>query len=163
MTVQDLLSGAGVVHDVTVSAEVLRPGSGETGPAGVVRLRPLTVGVLALISRAARENPSMVPWLMIKESMVEPPVALEQVQQMHIGLVHFLVGRINEISGLTADGSALDEHLGSPLGQTHLLLARHFGWTPEQVGQLTPGQVAVYLAGIEKLFAMDGTARSSGA
>ena len=41
------------------------------------------------------------------------------------------------------------------MGRTHILLAKHFGWTPEQVGQLTPGQVAVYLAGIEKLLQLD--------
>jgi hypothetical protein len=70
--------------------------------------------------------------------------------------VHFLLGRINEISGLAADGDALDEAARSPLGRTHLLFARHFGWTPEQVAQLTPGQVAVYLAGVEKLLALEG-------
>jgi hypothetical protein len=35
------------------------------------------------------------------------------------------------------------------------LLARHFGWTPEQVSQLTPGQVAVYLAGVAKLLRLE--------
>jgi hypothetical protein len=34
-------------------------------------------------------------------------------------------------------------------------LARHFGWTPQQVSELTPGQVAVYLTGIERLMAFD--------
>jgi hypothetical protein len=72
---------------------------------------------------------------------------------MHIGLVHFLVGQINWISGLTLDGQAIEDSAGSVLGQTHLLLAKHFGWTPEQVSQLTPAQVAVYLSGIEKLMA----------
>jgi hypothetical protein len=92
---------------------------------------------------------------MIKEAMVEPAVSLEQVRHMHIGLVHFLVGEINQISGLGPDGEALDDTLSSPVGRTHLLLAKHFGWTPEQVSQLTPAQVMVYLAGIEKLLALE--------
>ena len=41
--------------------------------------------------------------------------------------------------------------------------AKHFGWTPEQVSQLTPGQVAVYLAGIGKLLQLDhGHATANG-
>ena len=36
-----------------------------------------------------------------------------------------------------------------------ILLAKHFGWTPDQVSQLTPGQVAVYLAGVEKLLQLE--------
>jgi hypothetical protein len=78
---------------------------------------------------------------------------------MHVGLVHFLVGKANSISGLAADGAALDESAGSPLGQTHILLAKHFGWTPEQVAQLTPGQVAVYLAGVQKLLHLEEETR----
>jgi hypothetical protein len=110
--------------------------------------------MLTLISRAAREDSALVPLLMVKESLVEPVLALEQVRRLHVGLIHFLVSQINLISGLTADGQALAETAAAPLGRAHILLARHFGWTPEQVSNLTPGQVAVYLAGIEKLLQM---------
>lgn len=156
LAAQDLLAGSGVTHDVRVPAEVLRPGAqppedGFAAEDGVVRMRPLNVAVLALISRAAREDPGLIPLLMIKESLVEPALSLDQIRQMHVGLVHFLVGKVNSISGLATDGGALEDAADSPLGQTHLLLAEHFGWTPEQVGQLTPGQVAVYLAGVRRL------------
>jgi hypothetical protein len=69
--------------------------------------------------------------------------------------VHYLVRQINLISGLGADGEALQAAVDAPLGRTHLLLAKHFGWTPEQVSQLTPGQVAVYLAGLERLLQLE--------
>lgn len=162
MSVQDLLAGAAVTHDVAIPACVLRPGAETDAIGGSVRLRPLSVGVLALVSRAARDDASLVPLLMIKEAMVEPAVTLDHVRQMHIGLVHFLIGRINEISGLGGNGQALDEAADSPIGRTHILLARHFGWTPEQVAQLTPGQVAVYLAGVEKLLALERRDGGSG-
>jgi len=159
LTAQDMLAGGNITHDVEVPASVLRPGTVEDECAeagmGSVRLRPLSVGTLALISRAAREDASLMPLLMIKEAMIEPKVGLDQVRQMHVGLVHFLVGRINLLSGLTLDGQAIEEYAQSALGQTHLMLARHFGWTPDQVAQLTPAQVAVYLSGIEKLLAFD--------
>jgi len=163
MSVQDLLAGASVTYETVIPARVLRPGAeGDVNP-GSVRLRPLSVGVLALVSRAARDDAALVPLLMIKEAMVEPAVTLDQVRQMHVGLVHFLIGRINEISGLSSDGQALDEAADSPVGRTHVLLARHFGWTPEQVAQLTPAQVAVYLAGVEKLLALERRDGSGGA
>ncbi len=159
LTAQDLLAGGNITHEVEVPATVLRTGTADSEDAdaglGCVRLRPLSVGTLALISRAAREDASLVPLLMIKEAMIEPKVGLDQVRQMHIGLVHFLIGRINLLSGLTLEGQAIEESAQSALGQTHLLLARHFGWTPDQVAQLTPAQVAVYLAGVEKLLAFE--------
>lgn len=158
LAAQDLLAGSDTIHEVLVPPAVLRPGTqaadGISDEEGIVRMRPLSVAVLALISRAAREDPGLIPLLMIKESLVEPALSLDQIRQMHVGLVHFLVGKANAISGLTADGGALEE-AESPLGRTHLLLAKHFGWTPEQVGQLTPGQVAVYLAGIQKLLRLE--------
>lgn len=157
LAAQDLLVGSGATHDVRVPREILAPGAQQPEDAedGIVRMRPLSVAVLTLISRASREDPGLIPLLMIKESLVEPILALDQIRQMHVGLVHFLVGKINLISGLAADGGALDGTANSPLGQTHILLAKHFGWTPEQVSQLTPGQVAVYLAGIRNLLRLE--------
>ena len=157
LTVQDLLVGSQITHEVRVPQEILAPGAQppEQAEEGVVRMRPLNVAVLTLISRASREDPGLIPPLMIKESLVEPTLTLDQIRQMHVGLVHFLVSRINVISGLAADGETLEETADSTLGQTHVLLAKHFGWTPEQVGQLTPGQVAVYLAGVQRLLRLE--------
>jgi len=157
LTTQDLLAGSNVVHDIAVPHEILRPGAkAENAPApGKVRLRPLNIATFAMIARAAREDASLVPLLMIKEALVEPALTLDQIRQMHVGLVHFLVTRINMASGLGTEDEALDEAVNAPLSRTHILLAEHFGWTPEQVSQLTPGQVAVYLAGIEKLLQLE--------
>src|SRR6186713_1778151 len=93
LTAQELLAGSLLVHDVAVP----RPGGEADAATGKVRLRPLKVATLALISRASREDPSLVPLLMIKESLVEPALPLEQIRQMHAGLLHFLVSAINRI------------------------------------------------------------------
>ena len=159
---EDLLAGSRAVYDIRIPPEILSPNpqanltdslqaADEAG--GCVSLRPINIATLTLIARAAHDDPSLVPLLMIKEALLEPKLQLEQIRQLHLGVVQFLVSQVNRISGLSADGKALAEAVDSPLGRTHLLLARHFGWTPEQVSQLTPGQVAVYLAGIEKLLA----------
>lgn len=165
LSAADLLAGSKAVQEVTIPLAVLQPAANGAQPAPngaqtsssarCVRLRPLSIAVLSLISRAARDDPSLVPLLMIKEALVDPPLTLDQIRQLHVGLVYFLVSQINRLSGLGADGATLDEAADSPLGRTHLLLAKHFGWTPEQVGQLTPGQVAVYLAGVETLLQLD--------
>ena len=66
-----------------------------------MQLRPLTIGTFQLIMRAARDDAGMIPLLMIKESLVSPRLSLEQVRQLHLGLVNFLIAHIREVSGLT--------------------------------------------------------------
>ncbi|HLL53878.1 MAG TPA: hypothetical protein VK447_10045 [Myxococcaceae bacterium] len=167
LSAHDLLAGSALVHEVEIPAQVLRPGvsaspADQAKGGGVVKLRPLRIATLALILNASREDPSLVPLLMVKESLVEPALQLEQIRQLHAGLVHFLVAHINLISGLDTDGAGARGAAASPLGETHLQLARHFGWTPQQVAELTPGQVAVYLAGIERLLALDANRERGG-
>jgi hypothetical protein len=151
----DLLAGSAIIHDVRVPGEILRPGAQPLEEDGLVRMKPLDVATLTLVSRAAREDPSLIPLLMIKESLVEPVLELDQIRRMHAGLVYFLAERVNVISGLGSEDEALERTASSPLGQTHILLAKHFGWTPDQVSQLTPGQVAVYLAGVTQLLRLE--------
>lgn len=158
LTAQELLAGSELVHDVEIPAEVLRPAGGAAASGGRVRLRPLRIASLALIARASHDDPSLVPLLMIKDALLEPALPLEQIRQLHAGLVHFLVARINRISGLDGEPD-VREAAASAWGQTHVLLARHFGWTPQQVAELTPGQVAVYLSGLERLLAIDAGRR----
>lgn len=166
LTAQELLAGSLLVHEVEVPPQVLAPGQAAAGAApgpGAasaaprrVRLKPLKVATLALIAKAARDDASLVPLLMVKESLVEPALGFEQVRQMHAGLVQFLVAAVHRVSGLDADGSALRAATGSAIGEAHVLLARHYGWTPAQVAELTPGQMAVYLSGLAPLGAGGG-------
>lgn len=145
----DLLAGSRVVHEVVIPRELLNPG-GESAE-GQVKLRPLSLTALTVISKAAREDAGLIPVLMLKESLIEPELGIDDIRRLHVGLVQFLLDRINEISGLRGLDGGADEAARSAVGSTHLLLARHFGWTPEQVSHLTPGQVAVYLAGVRHL------------
>ena len=102
----DLLAGAAATFEVEVPAEVLRPADAArpfpgAAEGGVVRLRPLTIGAFQLILKAAKNDPGLIPLLMLKESLAEPRLSLEQVRGLHLGLVTFLVGHVREISGLT--------------------------------------------------------------
>lgn len=152
LTAQELLAGSLLLHDVVVPGSVLRPDDqSESAHEAMVRLRPLTVATLALITKASREDASLMPLLMVKESLVEPVMALEQIRQMHAGLVRFLVAAVNRISGLDRDEVSARAVAASEIGEAHLQLARHFGWTPAQVAELTPGQVIAYLAGLKRM------------
>jgi hypothetical protein len=151
LTPHELLAGSLLVHDVVVPPEVLNPAQpSDAGGARTVRLRPLKVATLALISKAARDDASLVPSLIVKESLVEPALSFDQVRQMHAGLVQFLLAQINRISGLEGDGAAARAAAATAIGEAHVLLARHYGWTPAQVAELSPGQIAVYLAGLRQ-------------
>ena len=101
LTAEDLLAGASMTYDLSIPPEVLHPGS-EAGDehATLVRLRPLTLGTFLLIMKAAKEDTSLIPLLMIQESLVEPKLSLGQIRQMHLGLINFLIGHIRQISGL---------------------------------------------------------------
>ena len=104
MSSEDLLLGANARYSLEVPQEVLYPGPEQKPSADdqpmFVHLQPLTVGTFQLIMKAAKQDPALIPLLMIKESMVEPQLSLAQVKQMHLGLVEFLISRIRQISGL---------------------------------------------------------------
>jgi len=101
LTAEELLAGDGMTFDVAVPAAVLRPGSEPgTGPEAVVRLCPLTLGTFLQILKAAKEDSSLIPLLMIQQALVEPKLSLQQIRQMPLGLVNFLIGNVRRTSGL---------------------------------------------------------------
>jgi hypothetical protein len=101
---EDLLAGATATYEVEVPPEVLHPGGAPDGfgasPGGTVQLRPLSIGAFQLILKAARNDPGLIPLLMLKEALAAPRLSLEQVRQLHLGLVSFLVAHVREVSGL---------------------------------------------------------------
>jgi hypothetical protein len=141
LTADELLAGGSLRHEVSVPAGLGVP----TGATGRVRLRPLTVADLQLITRAARENDSLVAPLMVKAAVEEPKLSLAQVNAMPIGLLEFLLGEVNRVSGLVMPAAALDEAATAPLARAAHVLASRFGWTPQQLGEMTLGQILLHL------------------
>jgi len=150
LSVDDLLRGGRGSHEVTIPPDVLAPsGSPHPGSSGAgattVRLRPLVLADVQRLQRAARDDKALTSVLMVQQAMVEPTVTMDQVNAMHCGLVEFLVGQVNRISGLGLGRDELDEVVRSPLARACFELARQFGWTPDQCAALTVGQILVYL------------------
>lgn len=139
LSAEELLAGSALTHEVAL------PGELAGGDAGRVVLRPLTVAHLQRIGRAAKDDEELSAALIIREGLVEPALGLDQVQQLPAGLARFLVERINEISGVTTPRDALEELVQAPLARACFVLAREFGWTPEEVSGMTIGQILLYL------------------
>jgi len=152
---EELLAGSSLTYEITVPAQVLRPALKDPGArapaepsdgdARTVRLRPLTVRDLQRISRAAKESDSLVATLMVQQALVEPTMSVAQVAALHVGLVQFLLQNVNRISGIAATADELAEALDAPLVRAAFVLAREFGWTPQQVQELTLGQILLHL------------------
>jgi hypothetical protein len=144
LTAEELLAGGALTHEVEIPADLLST-NGHNPAGGQVMLRPLTVRHLQRIGRAARDDDGLSAALMIQQSLVEPELKLEQVSQLPAGLAHFLVERINAISGIDTPRDALAELVQAPLARACFILAKEFGWTPEEVSGMTIGQILLYL------------------
>ncbi len=146
LTAEELLAGSGLTFDIRLPAEVLQPTRADGVPdERTVRLRPLTVADLQLVTRAAKESDSLVATFMVQRALVDPAMTVAQVAGMHVGLLEFLLGEVMRISGIGVSEPELRAAVEAPLAKAAHVLAREFGWTPPQVSELTLGQILVHL------------------
>jgi len=144
LTAEELLAGGSLTHEVEIPAELLN-GDPQIAPDARVVLRPLTVRDLQRIANAASADDSLSASLMIQQAMVEPALNVEQVSRLPAGLARFLVERINDLSGIDTPRDELTELVQTPLAKACFVLAKEFGWTPEEVSGMTIGQILLYL------------------
>lgn len=145
LTAEELLAGGDLTYEVEIPPHILNPGGGEAGAVNTVRLRPLTIRDIQLISRAARENDELIGTLMVQRALVEPELSVAEVSVMHAGLVQFLLHEVNRISSITTTTQQVAAVVEDPLAKAAFILAREFGWTPQEISDLTLGQVLVHL------------------
>jgi hypothetical protein len=151
LSAEELLAGGSLTYEIEVPEEILHPGGNgrHHGAApethGRVVLRPLTVRDLQLITRAAKESDALTATLMVQRALVEPALSVTQVAGLHIGLVQFLLDRVNAISGIRTTEDELAGAAAAPLVKAALVLAQAYGWTPQQVQELTLGQVLLHM------------------
>jgi hypothetical protein len=147
LSAEELLAGSSLTFEIEIPAGVLAPTDGASSPAAArkVTLRPLTVRDLQLITRAARDSDTLVATLMVQRALVAPGMTIPQVAGLHVGLVQFLLHEVNRISGITATSDELSAAGDAPIARAAFVLCREFGWTPQQVNELTLGQVLLHL------------------
>ncbi len=144
LTADELLAGGALTHDVDLPADLLDGATGTVDGAQVV-VRPLTVRDLQRIGRASRDDDELAAGLMIQQALVTPALTSDQVSSLPAGLARFLLAQINTISGISTPRDELDELVQAPLARACYVLAREFGWTPEEVSGMTIGQILLYL------------------
>lgn len=142
LTSEALLAGVSATHLHDLPPELIGGGEAEVQQ---VELRPLSVKDLQLIARAAKEDENLSAALMIQQALVAPALSLDDVQSLPAGLARHLVEEINRLSGIDLPRNALEEMVQAPLARACFVLAREFGWTPEEVSGLTIGQILLYL------------------
>lgn len=144
LSAADLLAGADAVRDVAVPIDLL---GSAVAPAAdrQVRLKPLTVNDLRLIARAARDNDDLTAALMVQRALVEPALTVADVSRMPVGLLQFLLREVNALSGIAASEEAVARAIEDPLAQAAFRLSQAFGWTPDEIGKLTMGEVLTHL------------------
>lgn len=140
---EELLLGSDATHEVTVPAELLADALGDVARA--VTIRPLVLADVQRIHKAARDGTALTSVLMVQQALVEPPLTVEQANRLPAGLVQFLVGEVNRVSGLTMTGDELADAVQAPMARACFVLSREFGWTPEECAAMTVGQVLLYL------------------
>jgi hypothetical protein len=148
LSAEELLAGSGLTFEVEVPSHVLRPGNGASADGDLpttVRLRPLTVADLQTIAHAAKESDSLTATLMVHRALLEPELTIAELTTMHVGLLQFLLERVNDLSGVSASGAEVARAVDAPLAKATFVLAEEFGWTPQEVGELTLGQVLLHL------------------
>ena len=157
LTAEELLAGSQLVFAVDVPAEILQPdGNGKfQAAARSVRLRPLTVSDLQVISRAAKENDQLIATLMVQRSLVEPEMSIAEAAEMHVGMMQFLLQEVNRISGIAIQSEHDRAPMEAPLAKAAFILSREFGWTPGQVNELTLGQIMLHLQMLKERSAPD--------
>ncbi len=85
------------IATVEIPAEILAPINDELQQ---VILKPLSIHSFQTIAKAAKDDHSLIPLLMIKESVVEPALSIHEIRSMKIGLVNFLIKEIRKQSGI---------------------------------------------------------------
>ena len=144
LTASELLAGSTLTFAIEVPARLLADaGGGAEGRS--VRLRPLSVGDLQLLMRAAEESDSLLATLMVQRALVEPALTVGEVATLPVGLAQFLLTQVNAVSGITAAAEELAAAAEEPLVRAAFALSREFGWTPQEIGELTLGQILLHL------------------
>lgn len=158
LTPEELMAGGSITHDIEIPDDVLFPGGNGKANADLqqtvsnvsnvskkVKIKPLTVKDVQLIAKAAKDDEVLTSVLMIQAAVVEPQLKQGVIAKMHSGLVRFLVDRVNQISGLTTTEDEMQEMANSPIVRAFFILAKEFNWTPQQVKEMTVGQILGYL------------------
>ena len=85
-------------YTIEIPEQVL---SWDNGTPHVFTIKPLTVQAFQLIAKAAKADQSLIPIFIVRETVIEPSLSVQQIKNMKVGLVNFLISEIKRVSGIT--------------------------------------------------------------
>lgn len=142
LSADDLLAGSSLTRNLEIPQRLLGDQQMEDRQ---VCIRPLSVQDLRLIARAARDNDDLTSALMVQQALIEPKLSVQQIARMPAGLMQYLLQQVNRFSGIGVNEQELADAMDDPLTQASCALSQAFGWTPDQISELTLGQIMVHL------------------
>lgn len=142
---EELLAGTDTRFEIQVPAAIWQPGSDDPSTERSVLLKPLSVQDLQLLTRAAKEQDRLLLTLMVQRALLEPELSVAQVASLPVGVVQFIGHHVNRISGIAATSEEVAAAAETPVARAAFALSRAYGWTPQQVAELTLGQVLLHL------------------
>lgn len=147
LTSEELLAGSSLSYDLDVPADIINPGQINTDnePALKIKLKPLSMNAVQRILKAAKDDDGLMSALMVKEAVIEPILSYDATMKLNSGLIRFILNEVQRISGLKASEDELTDAVQQPMAKACFILAREFGWSPQQVAELTLGQVLMYV------------------
>ena len=92
-----MLIDTGETYMVEIPGNILAPVDGKLQR---VKIKPLDVHTFQLIAKAAKDDHSLIPILIVKESVTDPLLNIIQIKSMKVGLVNFLISEIKRVSGI---------------------------------------------------------------
>lgn len=84
-------------YTIEIPGNILAPVDGALQK---VNIKALDVHTFQLIAKAAKDDHSLIPLLMVKESVTDPILNINQIKRMKVGLVNFLINEIKQVSGI---------------------------------------------------------------
>ena len=72
ITAEDLLAGSNTRFEVGIPPEIMNAGKEGNGKQVIVELQPINIGTLQLIMKAAKDDSSLIPLLLIQEGVIAP-------------------------------------------------------------------------------------------
>jgi len=147
LTSEELLAGSSLSYDLDVPADIINPGQMATDNESAlkIKLKPLSMNAVQRILKAAKDDDGLMSALMVKEAVIEPVLSYDATMKLNSGLIRFILNEVQRISGLKASEDELTDAVQQPMAKACFILAKEFGWSPQQVAELTLGQVLMYV------------------
>lgn len=92
-----MLIDAKETYTIEIPGNILAPVDGALQR---IIIKPLDVHTFQLIAKASRDDHSQIPLLIVKESVTDPALNINQIKGMKVGLVNFLINEIKRVSGI---------------------------------------------------------------